>query len=664
MVSRMVSRMVALCAAAAWCSGPRLAAQEVTPSAATLVLAARAYDRVNQFDSARAGYAAAATLLPTISDWLLLRAAGVTPDSAARAQDYAGVVLPVARARIPWTEAQARERMGDPAGAAHLYDSLGAHVDAFRNAAAVVSTAGDSTARALLRAQIMTYVVARTGTADARAATEILDHAFSPLPLADERLIARSAAASGPLTRAAAAFDRLARDSGAPPMTPDEMDMYGTILGRVHRDTDAIRVFVSLAGPAIPLPLAHAARYKRARALVAAGDKAQATRILRALVHDAPRDTAAANALMLLADLATDDRDDAAARRAFLEVVHRFPMGALAPRARFRAALIAFIDGASISAAKEWDALATTYPRAADVTAARYWSGRAWTRGGRPVTGADRWRAVIASDPLSYYATLSARRLHAVHPITPAPPDSAAPAVPRVIDAALQRVTILDSLGMMLEAHFELDRVIRQAGDTPDAMLAAGDALVRAGEPGRAITLGWRLVGLTDGAARDPRVLRLIYPLRYGDTLVHDARASGLDPALVASVVREESAFNPRAVSGVGARGLMQVMPAIGRQLAEAHRLGPWDPALLDDPTVNLALGIDHLAAFQKQEGGSLERTLAAYNAGPSRVRTWTAKRGTDDPEVFVERIPFADTRDYVRAIVHGRDVYAALYGL
>jgi soluble lytic murein transglycosylase len=108
----------------------------------------------------------------------------------------------------------------------------------------------------------------------------------------------------------------------------------------------------------------------------------------------------------------------------------------------------------------------------------------------------------------------------------------------------------------------------------------------------------------------------------------------------------------------------MQVMPSIGRQLAEARHIGPWDPALLDDPTINLALGVAHLATFQMQEGGSLERTLAAYNAGPSRVRTWSAKRGVEDPEVFVERIPFTDTRDYVRAIVHDRDVYAALYSL
>jgi soluble lytic murein transglycosylase len=628
------------------------------------VLAARAYDRANQFDSARGAYDAAATLLPTIADWLRLRAAGVTADSASRAREYDGVTVPVARARIPWTEAQARERMGDAAGAVRLYDSLGARVDAFRNSVTALALTGDSTARAALGARIIAYVAAHAGTSDARAATEILDRAYSPLSVADERVVAHSAAISGPLPRAVSGYDRVVQAVGAAALTPEETNAYGTVLGRVHRDMDATRVFATLTGPAIPAALAHAALYKRARALVASGDRTQATRILRALVHAAPHDTATADALMLLADLATDDRNDAGARRAFLEVVERFPTSPLAPRATFRAALIAFIDGASATAAQEWDVLSKTYPHAADATASLYWSGRAWARNGRTTRAADRWRAVLASDPLSYYATLSARRLHVPNSFVVDTPDTSVAAVPPAINAAVQRATLLDTLGMAVEAHFELDRVVRVAGDTPDALLAAGAALVRAGEASRAVGLGWRLVGLTAGGARDRRVLRLIYPLLFGDTLALDARARGLDPALVAAVVREESAFNPRAVSGVGARGLMQVMPSIGRQLAESRRLGPWDPALLDDPTINLELGVAHLATFQSQEGGSLERTLAAYNAGPSRVRTWAAKRGADDPEVFVERIPFTDTRDYVRAIVHGRDVYAALYGL
>ena len=410
-----------MCIASVW-TPPPVEAQSAVPSGATvsgaaLVLAARAYDRANQFDSARGGYEAAALVLPSIADWLLLRAAGVTADSLSRAHDYANVSIPAARARVAWTEAQARERMGDPAGAARLYDSLGAPVDAFRNLATVLALAADSASRRARCGRIVAYVIAHSGTAAARGATEVLDRACSPLPLSSELVVARSAAATGPLPRALAAFDRLATEPDAPALAPEESEAYGVVLSRSHRDADAARVFATIAQPGgcrCVVVLSHAASASAPGRLSPRNNKPQAVRLLRTLIRTAPHDTAAADALMLLADLATDERDDAAARLDFLQVVHRFPSSPLAPRARFRAALIAFISGGSgnrgaAGAAREWDLLDTTYPRAPDATAALYWSGRAWARAGHTARAADRWRSVLSSEPLSYYATLSAR---------------------------------------------------------------------------------------------------------------------------------------------------------------------------------------------------------------------------------------------------------------
>ena len=131
---------------------------------------------------------------------------------------------------------------------------------------------------------------------------------------------------------------------------------------------------------------------------------------------------------------------------------------------------------------------------------------------------------------------------------------------------------------------------------------------------------------------------------------------------LAAAVIRQESAFDPEARSTADARGLMQVMPAVGTQLARRAGLPEWDPVLLYQPDVNLDFGIDHLA----QDLAKLEwpeRALAAYNAGTERVARWRAIRGVDDdPEVFVERIPFAETRDYVRRVTRNAAVYRSLY--
>jgi soluble lytic murein transglycosylase len=644
-------------------------------------MAARGYDRLNQFDSARTHYLGAADRLPAIADWLRLRAAGVTADSAARATDYAAITNPAAAARITWTEAEARERTGDLLGAAHVFATIGARLDALRDSAAAAVADTDTTARTSVRASVVGVISSRPGSADARAAIDLADRFFAPLSAAEELVVARSAGVSGPAARAAAAYDRVVTAQSLDALAPRDLLLYGSALARLHRDADATRIYGSLAtrpAATVPPAVAHLALYQRGRALVAGGDLKTARQVLQSLVRAAPRDTAAASARMLLADLATDDGDFASARRDFLDVARRFPTTALAPRARFRAALLAFVAASPSQAAREWDEMVARYPHAEDSTAARYWSGRAWANAGRRRSSIERWRYVLAHDPLSYYAILSARRLGAQPPLARVSVDTAAGAydpcggdstrtrcpLPPALDSAIDRAALLEALGMEVEAKFEVDRTIHAAGDAPSTLSAAGMALAQAGEMSRAVSIGWHLLGRSDSAWRDARVLRLIYPLAYGDTLARDARERGLDPALVAAIVRQESAFNPRAVSVVGARGLMQLMPSVGRGLAESHRWDTSDPDLLDRPEVNLALGTAHLATFLAQEKGNVVRTLAAYNAGPSRVAAWATKRGVDDPEMFVERIPFTETRDYVRTILRAREAYAHLYGL
>jgi len=154
-----------------------------------------------------------------------------------------------------------------------------------------------------------------------------------------------------------------------------------------------------------------------------------------------------------------------------------------------------------------------------------------------------------------------------------------------------------------------------------------------------------------------------VSPLLREVELVAHSRANRLDPALVAAVIRQESSWNPRAVSRVGARGLMQIMPPVGQAIARSKRYPLWDPALLFDPDVSLELGTSHLRAALS-EHSNLARALAAYNAGGSRVRRWIRRGGASDPEIFIERIPFVETRDYVRIVLRNAEMYRALHGL
>jgi soluble lytic murein transglycosylase len=361
--------------------------------------------------------------------------------------------------------------------------------------------------------------------------------------------------------------------------------------------------------------------------------------------------------MFVLSDLAADEGRDAAARETYRELAHRFPTSSVSPLARFRAAIIAYAAGDMRAAALELDTLHERYPRSDEVLAAGYWSGKAWARAGDSARARERWRAVIVASPRSYYSAASARRLGEAPWAPPPARDSIVPIAD--VEEAATRAQLLDRLGMGMEAEREHEWLDRQAERDPSRVLATGRAYMNRGLAWRAARLASRMLERVSPV--DERLYRLAYPVPDMPLLVGAAKRVGLDPAIVAAIVRQESGFNPRATSGAGARGLMQVMPAVGEQIARAQRVPEWTSALLYQPEVSFAFGAGHLKAALG-EYSDLPRALAAYNAGGSRVRRWMQRGGTLDPELFTERISFPETRDYVRIVQRNRDLYDVLY--
>jgi soluble lytic murein transglycosylase len=158
-------------------------------------------------------------------------------------------------------------------------------------------------------------------------------------------------------------------------------------------------------------------------------------------------------------------------------------------------------------------------------------------------------------------------------------------------------------------------------------------------------------------------VWRILFPLRYDSELRLAAEEEGVDPALVAALILQESSFDSGALSRAGARGLMQVMPATGRRIAR-DKGKRFRRAALHDPETSLDFGTHYLRQMSERFPGSVEKVLAAYNAGPHRVDAWTAARGELPAEDFIESIPFTETRAYVMIVLANREQYRRLYGL
>ncbi len=155
----------------------------------------------------------------------------------------------------------------------------------------------------------------------------------------------------------------------------------------------------------------------------------------------------------------------------------------------------------------------------------------------------------------------------------------------------------------------------------------------------------------------------LLFPQPYWPVLQRESEQQGLDPYLVASLIRQESEFNPGAVSYANAWGLMQLLPRVGSELARKEHVRPFRTSYLLNPEVNLKLGTVYFRQLMDEFHGQPEYALAAYNAGDDRVKTWLANGPYASLPEFVESIPFTQTREYVEAILRNREIYQQLYG-
>ncbi|MGE3154749.1 MAG: transglycosylase SLT domain-containing protein [Nitrospiraceae bacterium] len=227
-------------------------------------------------------------------------------------------------------------------------------------------------------------------------------------------------------------------------------------------------------------------------------------------------------------------------------------------------------------------------------------------------------------------------------------------------DRAYRRAVELRLLGMGSEAAKELAVLTRRYGKDPAVVLALSRLLSEAGAHGQALRLA-RLHFREDlelrGHVPSPALWRVGYPTAF----VPAHAVQGVDPNLVSAIIREESQYDARAVSRVGALGLMQVMPATANTVAKKLGMAEVTRDDLFDEEINVRIGARYVAQLLEQFSGNLIYTVAAYNAGPQAVNGWIAKHGWRESDEFVELIPYQETRLYVKRVLRSYREYQRL---
>ncbi len=155
---------------------------------------------------------------------------------------------------------------------------------------------------------------------------------------------------------------------------------------------------------------------------------------------------------------------------------------------------------------------------------------------------------------------------------------------------------------------------------------------------------------------------RFFFPIPYQTIIFREAHSEGMDPYLIAAVVKTESNSNPAAVSNKGALGLMQVMPETCRWIAEKTGINWYSTQLLMDPEYNIKIGVWYMAELHKEYNGDTVPALAAYNAGMGNVNKWLEQHQWDGKRDSIDEIPFAETRHYIRKVLFYQQIYKHLY--
>jgi len=602
---------------------------------------------------------------PHLRSWMAVESALAAADvgDVSAVQRFLEHAIAPAAAQAAWrARADAMLVAGDSAAALREFEALRSTQSGTRRATATVEVgilrmaAGDSAAA---RSLLIEGLEASRGSANTRAAAALTDlggHDF-------ERTLAlaRALNRAGDGGRALRGYDRAVALAAAEGRSLSEGDrlararLMGTVRDRQAAALDEFRALRdSTEDRTIGARNLEAWAQLRARQ----GMTVQVNTLRRWLLEEYPESSEAAEVVWSQGSNAEGRGalDTAVERYAFL--AENVPSHTRAGQARMRSGQIHLRRGNLEAAAIVFEQYLTDFPTGRRWQEAAYWAGRTRLELGDRAT-AERWLNHAMSEPIQYYAVMAAELLDV--PFAVSVPAGEAPTEPGWLTEGLARLDALDEAGLQRGATVEIERLEDRAGSDRGPRLRLAGALIERGRTIDGINLGWAI--LSDEGSWDQEILNVTYPFPYRELVRREAAEWGIDPFMMAAIIRQESAFKADIVSHAGAIGLMQVMPPTGAQLARAHGPDGFTDESLTKPEVNLHLGAAFFVDMSRRYDNDLPLVLSAYNAGPTRATRWRRYPEAVDPLRFTERIPFVETRGYVKSVRRNLGLYRALYG-
>jgi soluble lytic murein transglycosylase len=398
-------------------------------------------------------------------------------------------------------------------------------------------------------------------------------------------------------------------------------------------------------------------------------DLNEQTSIVARMEKDFPQSQWLAEALFSSGNMYLLRKDYARAAEYYGYLGSHFPSNKNASAAHWRAGWLSYRLGLYKDAERMFDEQIHNFPGTPETASALYWRGRLYeAQDHNPAQAAANYQTIVRVYPHFFYAQMARQRLTALGSteVASAPEldQIKAQDVPVLADSFPEDSPHLAKAKVLANAGLN-DYIPREIAADPDSgswsALAEAQIYASYGEAYRAMRALKRALPGAASASIGSIPLpywQILFPEPYWSTIKAESAKNNLDPYLVASLIRQESEFNPSAVSYANAWGLMQLLPSNGKRLAREEGIANFQTFHLLDPETNIRLGTRYLKQTLDKFGGVPEYALAAYNAGDNRVEDWQAAGPYNGIDEFVESIPFTQTREYVQAILRNVEIY------
>ncbi len=371
----------------------------------------------------------------------------------------------------------------------------------------------------------------------------------------------------------------------------------------------------------------------------------------------------------------------ATALQLYRRIRRRHRYGSRAADSFFREGLLFYRQERYDSALATWTALIASYPQSSAATASSYWRAKCLLALGRAEEAGAALKAVVEADPISYYAYRARDALNGIGDTTEyfrfndvVDFEVCRQWLDSIAGEAAQPLSVRDSLayrtgillavsGLPRHAEYYLEPILLSNSTNLPLQFELAAVYAMCGYPTlsyrAARPLAWRIPQEHRGTM-PLGVHAMLYPDAFSDVITRSALTHDVEPTLVSAVIRQESIFDPRIVSPVGAIGLMQIMPATGREIA--RDLGEHFIAdSLYVANVNIRYGSYYVKKLLNRFDGNIVLALAGYNGGPHNAARWYERNKGQEFDLFIENIGYTETRGYVKRVLSNYWTYNRL---